>query len=293
MTEELLHYARPASGNVVVDCTFGSGGHARAVIAHAALGKLIALDIDDEQMRATSGRLIADGVGASSFTPYHRSFVDLLNVLECEGVQRADVLIADLGVSSAQFDDPQRGLNYKAVGPLDMRLDRSLDRPTGARLLAALPEDQLALLLASHADEPHAAIIACALKQQPIETSHALERTVRRALGVPTLGLSKQAIKDSVRRTFQALRIEVNQEAAALDALLALLPDVLAAGGRAVIITFHVGEERRVASAFSEGLCAGIYSAASDGGIRPSRKEILGNRRVSSAKLHWAVRAAT
>jgi 16S rRNA (cytosine1402-N4)-methyltransferase len=292
MVDEVLDHALASPGDVVVDCTIGDGGHALALLERVRPGgRLIGLDLDPAQIARAGERMRAAGVGPDECRLRSDSFARLPEVLAVEGLAGVDIVVADLGVSSLQFDDPARGLNYKGVGPLDMRIDRSRDRPTAGDLIASLDVDGLAAILERNADEPHAAVIARLLKREPAVTSHSLERTIRLGLATLMPALSKQAAKDSVRRTFQALRIAVNDELAALEALLAALPACLNPGGRAVIVTFHIGEERRVKSAFLAGRRAGVYADVSQGILRPSRAEILANRRSSSARLHWAVRA--
>jgi 16S rRNA (cytosine1402-N4)-methyltransferase len=171
-----------------------------------------------------------------------------------------------------------------------MRLDRTRGEPA-SDLIARFDEGALADLLERNADEPHAAIVARLLERERPSTSHAVARAVRSGLAVARPDLPKQAIKDSVRRTFQALRMAVNAERPALEALLAALPARLASDGRVVVITFHVGEERLVREAFRTGRRSGVFSEVSEGILRPSRTEILANRRSSSARMHWAVKA--
>ena len=152
-----------------------------------------------------------------------------------------------------QFDNPDRGFSYKGVGPLDMRMN-PLRGESAAQLIARSTEEQLARLLEENADEPQAELIARLLKQQPLETTHAVERLLRGGLDAALPRLTKADVKMSVRRTFQALRIAVNDEFSALDTLLRVLPGCLAPGGRAAILTFHSGEDRRVKKAFQAGL---------------------------------------
>jgi 16S rRNA (cytosine1402-N4)-methyltransferase len=190
-----------------------------------------------------------------------------------------------------QVESPDRGFSYKTAGPLDMRMDPSQGEPA-SQLLARLTEEQLAVLLTENADEPHARLIASLLKQTPVNTTHAAERLVRTGLHAAFPDLAKTDVKMSVRRTFQALRIAVNDEFTALDALLRSLPECLAPGGRAVVLTFHSGEDRRVKKAFRAGYRAGVYSAVAVEVIRSSKVETFANRRASAAKLRWAVRAS-
>jgi 16S rRNA (cytosine1402-N4)-methyltransferase len=190
-----------------------------------------------------------------------------------------------------QHDTPERGFSYKTAGPLDMRMNPSRG-DSAAQLLARSSADTIAALLRENADEPHADLIARLLKQQPIETTHGLQKVVRGGLTAAPLPLSKPDVKMSIRRTFQALRIAVNDEFSALDALLRSLPDCLRPGGRVVVLTFHSGEDRRVKKAFKTGHRDGVYSAVATDVIRSTVEETRTNRRASSAKLRWAVRAA-
>jgi 16S rRNA (cytosine1402-N4)-methyltransferase len=160
-----------------------------------------------------------------------------------------------------------------------------------ATLIARLNEPDLTTLLRDNADEPHAERIARVLKRQTIETTHALERLVRTELTSSDLRLDSAAVKLSVRRTFQALRIAVNNEFAMLDSLLRVLPGCLTAGGRVAILTFHSGEDRRVKKAFQRGYREGSYAAIATQVIRSSMEETRANRRASAAKLRWAVRS--
>jgi 16S rRNA (cytosine1402-N4)-methyltransferase len=292
MVAEVLQCLRPAPGEVAVDCTLGGGGHARAILERVQPGgRLIGLDLDPFELPRTEASLRAAGFGPESFSVHPANFAGLLQVLAAEGVMAADLILVDLGVSSMQLDNPDRGFNYKEPGPLDMRMNPSRGEPA-SRLIARLSEAKLAALLEENADEPHAAFIAGLLKQQPIETTHALESLVRLGLASMDPGLTKADIKLSVRRTFQALRIAVNDELSVLDALLRALPLGLAPGGRVAILTFHSGEDRRVKKAFQAGHRSGIYSSIATDVIRSTTEELHANRRAQAAKLRWAVRAA-
>jgi 16S rRNA (cytosine1402-N4)-methyltransferase len=290
MIAEVLQHLRPGPGEVAVDCTLGGGGHARAILeALNPGGRLIGLDVDPLELPRAEARLRAEGYGIDRFVARHRSFAELPEALAAEGIDKADVILADLGVSSMQHDTPSRGFSYKGVGPLDLRMNPLAGEPAFA-LLARLSEAELAGILTANADEPQALFIARLLKQQPVETTHAFERLVRTALTSAMPHLPKSEVKMSVRRTFQALRIRVNDEFAALDALLQALPSCLAAGGRVAILTFHSGEDRRVKKAFQAGIRSGIYSAAANRVVRSAKAETWSNRRAAAAKLRWAVR---
>jgi 16S rRNA (cytosine1402-N4)-methyltransferase len=291
MLAEVLRCLQPAAGDVAVDCTLGGGGHAQAILEGVQPGgRLIGIDLDPFELPRTEARLRGAGYGADTFTARHGNFADLRQLLAAEGLAAADVILADLGVSSMQADNPDRGFSYKVAGPLDMRMNTA-QGDAAWQLLDRLSEDDLAALLTENADEPHARLVAALLKEKPVKTTHAVERLVRVGLSAALPGLTKTEVKMSVRRTFQAIRIAVNGELAALDALLRSLPQSLAPGGRVAILTFHSGEDRRVKKAFQAGDRAGVYAAVADQVIRSAKEETFANRRASAAKLRWAVRA--
>jgi 16S rRNA (cytosine1402-N4)-methyltransferase len=290
MVAEVLRCLGPVPGNIAVDCTLGGGGHAQAILERLQPGgRLIGFDFDPIELARTEIRLRAAGYGTDVFIARHGNFARLPELLAAEGLAAADVILADLGVSSMQVEDPARGFSYQP-GPLDMRMNPT-EGEAASQLLSRLSEQELAALLTDHADEPHAELIAKLIKQTSLETTHALERTVRIGLNKALPTLPKADVKMSVRRTFQAIRIAVNDELAALDALLRSLPQCLASGGRVAVLTFHSGEDRRVKKAFQVGARAGIYSAVSGAVIRSTKDETFSNRRASAAKLRWAIRA--
>ena len=293
MTAEVLQHLRPRPGDIAVDCTLGGGGHARAILDRVQPGgRLIGLDVDPLELPRTEARLRAAGFGPDTFTAHHSNFAALPQVLAREGVAGANVILADLGVSSMQLDNPARGFSYKGVGPLDMRMNPTRGE-SASQLLVRFSEADLATILTTNADEPHAVLIAGILKQQPIETTHAIERLIRVGLNAARPSLPKPDVKMSIRRTLQALRVQVNDEFSVLDALLRSLPQSLAPGGRVVVITFHSGEDRRVKKAFQSGVRSGVYSTAANSVVRSGKAETWSNRRASAAKLRWAVRALT
>jgi 16S rRNA (cytosine1402-N4)-methyltransferase len=292
MVCEVLQCLRPAPGDVAVDCTLGGGGHARAILEQIQPGgRLVGFDVDPLELPVTEARLRAAGFGADVFVARVANFAGLPKALAAEGLPHADVIVADLGVSSMQLDNPDRGFSYKGVGPLDMRMNPQKGEPA-SQLVARLSEDALAALLESNADEPHSQLIARLLKAQHVDTTHAADRLLRAGLTSAMPRLDKSEVKMSIRRTFQALRIAVNDEFSALDALLRSLPHCLAPGGRVAILTFHSGEDRRVKKAFQAGRREGVYADVADEVIRSTKDETFANRRASSAKLRWAVRAA-
>lgn len=290
MVEEVLRCLAPAPGDVAIDCTLGGGGHAQAILERLLPGgRLIGVDVDPLELQKTEARLRAAGYGADAFVARHGNFAGLTQWLAAEEVAAADLILADLGVSSMQIDNPARGFSYKEPGPLDMRMNPTRGEPA-SELLARLTEAQLAAVLTENADEPHAQLVAGLLKQSTFTTTHAVERQVRMGLSRAMPAMAKTDVKMSVRRTFQALRIAVNDELSVLDALLRSLPQCLAPGGRVAIITFHSGEDRRVKKAFQAGYRAGIYSEIATEVIRSAKEETFSNRRASAAKLRWAVR---
>jgi len=196
-----------------------------------------------------------------------------------------DVVLADLGVSSMQIDNPARGFTWKANGPLDLRLNPQRGK-SAADLLASLDEPSLADLLVENSDEPHALAIAREVHGQPIRTTRDLADRIRAALQAEQL--EDEDIKKALQRTFQALRIAVNDEFTVLDQFLSLLPGVLKPGGRVAILTFHSGEDRRVKKAFQQGLRDGIYAEVAPEPLRASPEERRANPRSTSAKLRWA-----
>jgi 16S rRNA (cytosine1402-N4)-methyltransferase len=291
MLGEVLECLRPVPGDVAVDCTLGGAGHARAILERVQPGgRLVGLDVDPFELPRAEAHLRSAGFGADAFVARHANFAGLAKALAAEGVPHANVILADLGVSSMQIDNPDRGFSYKGVGPLDMRMNPQRGEPA-SELIARVSEDALAGLLETNADEPHSHLIARLLKAQPIETTHAADRLLRAGLTAALPRLDKTEVKMSVRRTFQALRIAVNDEFSALEALLRSLPQCLAPGGRVAILTFHSGEDRRVKKAFQAGRREGVYSDVADGVIRSAKVETFANRRASAAKLRWAVRA--
>lgn len=291
MVREVLDCLRPVAGDIAVDCTLGGGGHTRALLERILPGgRLVALDADPLELPRTEANLRAAGFGPASFVAIHSNFAGLAAALASAGATQADVILADLGVSSMQFDNPDRGFSYKGVGPLDMRMNPQRGEPA-SRLIARISEEELARLLTENSDEPHAVLIARVLKQQTLNTTNGVERLVRAALTEALPRLPKSDIKMSVRRTFQALRIAVNDEFAALDALLRAVPYCLAPGGRVAIITFHSGEDRRVKKSFQAGHRSGLYSSIATEVIRSAKEETFANRRAAAAKLRWAVRA--
>lgn len=291
LVREVLRHLRPSAGDIAVDCTLGGGAHARAILERIQPGgTLVGLDVDSVELPRTEANLRRHGFGRDAFIARHANFARLPDVLAQEGMRAADLILVDLGVSSMQSDDPARGFSFRIDGPLDMRMDPSRGG-SALHLITRATETELARVLAGCADEPHAGEIARLLKEKVPRTTQALDRVIRSGLAAKQPALTRPELKMSVRRTLQALRIAVNDELAALDALLQALPACLAPKGRAVFLTFHSGEDRRVKKAFQAGQRAGIYSAIARDVVRSTKEETRANRRASSAKLRWAVRA--
>ncbi len=300
LVPEVLAALDPAPGEIVADLTVGYGGHAIAFIERTAPdGRLIGLDLDGPQLAAT-GRRLAQIVDPARLHLHHSHFAGLPKLLAADGLAGVDIVFADLGLSSMQIDDPARGFSYKHDGPLDMRMDPHRPR-TAADVLRTITYDELAVALRDLADEPAHEEIAGAIirrrSQQLITRTETLVDVVLSALG-----LTRRTWRDTVAaggselhpaaRTFQALRILVNDELHGLEQLLRVVPYCLLPGGRLGILTFHSGEDRRVKHALRDGLRDGVYAQIADEPLRPSPVERHANPRSTPAKFRWAVRAA-
>lgn len=299
MLDEVLAILDPRPGEVAVDCTLGFAGHSAELLRRVGpTGKLIALDLDAANLLPAREKLAAI---SSSFELHHANFAGFPAALAAAGLDGCDCLVADLGMSSIQVDDPDRGFSFMRDGPLDMRMDRTRGR-TAAELLNSLSSDDLAAAFRELGDEPDAERIAQAIVRR--RATKRLERTrelmdlVMDAAPVrvnphPMKGEPtprQQKIRPTAR-VFQALRILVNRELANLQELLRVLPWCLRPGGRAAIISFHSGEDRLVKAAFKDGQRTGDYERISEEPARPSFGERTDNPRARSAKLRWAVRS--
>jgi 16S rRNA (cytosine1402-N4)-methyltransferase len=287
MVAEILAALAPQPGDIAVDCTLGYGGHAQEILANILHGgKLLGLDHDPIELPKTEARLRALGFDEKVFTAHRSNFAGLPQILAAQEIAGADLILADLGVSSIQIDDPARGFSVKFSGPLDMRMNPQRGQPVSA-LLEKIQPDALAQLLMQNADEPKAVQLGAALAGRSFATTHALANAIRAALP----HVAKEDCHQNIRRVFQALRIAVNDEFSALENFLRNLPACLKPGGRAAILTFHSGEDRRVKKAFMDGRRNGIYSEISDEIIRATAEEQRANPRSAPAKLRWARRA--
>ncbi len=288
---EVLAALAPKPGETAVDATLGHGGHA-AEILKAILpgGTLFGLDRDPLEIAKTEKRLRDAGFSEACLRVRHMNFADIDKLPALENRSGFDMILADLGVSSMQIDNPERGFTFKRDGPLDMRMNPAAGQ-SAAAFLKTLSESELKRILVDYADEPEAQAIARVLTQRrgSLITTKALAKAVRDA--IQDSSSPEDSKKKSVRRTFQAIRIAVNGELSALDKLLAALPSCLNPGGRAVILCFHSGEEKRVEAAFREGLADGRYSSVSECGAKASAAERHQNPRSTAARLWWAIRA--
>jgi len=287
MVEEILQVLAPKPGDVAVDGTLGYGGHTQEILAKILPGgKLLGLDHDPIELPKTEARLRALGFDEKVFTAHRSNFAGLPQILAAQQIAGVDLVLADLGVSSMQIDDPARGFSVKFSGPLDMRMNPQRGQPVSALLEKTQPA-VLAQLLMQNADEPKAVQLGAALAGKKFTTTHERAEAIRAALPL----VPKEEHHLHIRRTFQALRIAVNDEFSALENFLRNLPACLKPNGRVAILTFHSGEDRRVKKAFIDGQRDGVYSEISVEIIRASAEEQRANPRSAPAKLRWARRA--
>jgi 16S rRNA (cytosine1402-N4)-methyltransferase len=292
---DTLRLLDPKPGGILVDATVGHAGHSAALLPLLGpTGMLVGFDLDAENLAKARERL---DVLALPYRLEHANFAGVQATLAAANILEVDGLIADLGFSSMQVDDPGRGFSYRREGPLDMRLDPSRGR-TAAQILATIDEHELARHLRELADEPFAEKIARAIvaarTDTPPATTTELAQLIQEATGQTDWRLHpKEGVWKihPAARTFQALRILVNRELANLENLLRVLPTILRPGGVAAIISFHSGEDRLVKAAFRDGLHRGDYAEVSDEPIRAGSEERFANPRSRSAKLRWARRA--
>jgi 16S rRNA (cytosine1402-N4)-methyltransferase len=295
MVPEILEILAPKAGDFAIDATLGYGGHTAALLdAVLPGGRVLALDVDPIELPKTEARLRATGIPPDALMIRRCNFAGLRGLLGAENLPRADVVLADLGLSSMQLDDPSRGCSFKRAGPLDLRMNPRRGQ-AAAVLLASLDAAKLATLLEDYADQPDAHALATAIvdrqQRSPITITTDLAETVADACADGSGDRSREGIDASVRRVFQALRIAVNDELGALEAFLRVLPDCLRRGGRVAVLTFHSGEDRRVKHAFKEAVRSGAFDRIAEEVVRAGTAERRANPRSSAAKLRWAVRA--
>lgn len=294
MIKEILDVLKIQPGELGLDATLGYGGHTKAMLeCLQGKGHIYALDVDPIESKKTKQRLEEKGYGEEILTIRQMNFANIAQL--SEEVGKFDFVLADLGVSSMQIDNPERGFTYKAEGPLDLRLNPEQGTPAYERL-NEVTEGELIGMLQENSDEPYAAEIAAKVtewkrKKRPIHTTIDFKDVIEEALVFVPVKDRKEAVKKSCQRCFQALRIDVNSEFEVLYSFMDSLPEVLAPGARVAILTFHSGEDRLVKKALKQGKKQGIYSDISEEVTRPSAEECNRNPRARSTKLRWAIRA--
>lgn len=294
MVKEILDFLQIKPGQKGLDATLGYGGHSGEMLkCLEGQGHLYALDADPIESVKTRERLEKKGFGPELLTVKLLNFADVDQLLPESG--QFDFVLADLGLSSMQIDNPERGFSFKYDGPLDLRLNPEQGVPAWQRL-KEMNRDEMIGMMVANGDEPYAEQIARTVlsyrkKGKKIETTFQLKQAIEEALAfLPEEG-KKEAVKKSCQRTFQALRIDVNSEYEVLEAFMEKLPDVLAPGGRAAILTFHSGEDRIVKKAFKRFYNEGVYAEVAKDVIRPSAEECVRNSRAHSTKMRWAIKA--
>ncbi len=292
MVEEILDFLDIQPGQVGMDATLGYGGHSQRMLEKLqGQGHLYATDVDPIESEKTRARLETLGYGADILTIRRMNFAQIDQVAP----EKFDFVLADLGVSSMQIDNPERGFTFKQDGPLDLRLDPT-SGVSAAQRLRELDREELEGMLLENADEPYAGEISEKVMEVfknggSIETTKQFASVIEQALAFLPKKEQKEAVKKSCQRCFQALRIDVNSEFEVLYAFLDKLPGVLKPGGRVAILTFHSGEDRLVKKAFKQGLQQGIYREICQDVIRPGAQECFQNPRARSTKMRWAIRA--
>jgi 16S rRNA (cytosine1402-N4)-methyltransferase len=312
MAAEVLADLAPADGETYVDGTFGGGGYTRAILDAAAC-TVWAIDRDAEAV-ARGNRMAEDYKGR--LTVLEGRFGDMNSLLRGRGIDAVDGIVLDLGLSSFQLDDAARGFSFQAEGPLDMRM--GAEGPSAADAVNALPEQELARIIYEYGDERASRAIARAIVaargEEAIETTQQLAEIVRRAVARRTRGAGARRGKtriDPATRTFQALRIHVNDELGELSRGLAAAEALLKPGGRLVVVSFHSLEDRSVKSFFSARCgsrarpsrhqpspssrgtareAAPTFSLLHRGMVKPSAAEITRNPRARSARMRAAIR---
>ena len=292
MVQEILDFLEIKPGQQGLDCTLGYGGHTGKMLEQlGGQGRLISLDVDPIESEKTVKRLREAGFSEDNFIFRLINFANIDKVVEECG--KFDFVLADLGVSSMQIDNPERGFTYKFDGPLDLRMNPQKGE-SAAQRLKSMDAEEIEGMLVENSDEPYAAEITEVLMNwrkygKSPETTTELKEAIEEALTFLPEKEKKEAVKKSCQRTFQALRIDVNQEFEVLYAFLDKLPQVMNPGGRIAILTFHSGEDRLVKRAFKEGKKAGIYSEICKDVIRPSAQECARNPRAKCTKMRWAI----
>ncbi|MGB4587741.1 MAG: 16S rRNA (cytosine(1402)-N(4))-methyltransferase RsmH [Clostridiaceae bacterium] len=291
---EILEFLQIKPGQVGLDATLGYGGHTLEMLKCLDFkGHLFALDVDPIELPRTKERLAGLGYGEEILSVRQMNFSDIDKIVSESGP--LNFVLADLGVSSMQIDNPERGFSFKSEGPLDLRLNPEKG-VSAAERLKTMTLEELEGMFIENSDEPHAEVIARAIvaanrKGIDIKTTTILKQIIADALTFIPEKTRKEEIKKTCQRCFQALRIDVNSEFEVLYEFLEKLPGVLAPGGRVAILSFHSGEDRLVKKSFQHFYREGLYREIAPGPIRPSAEECNTNSRARSAKLRWAIKA--
>ena len=299
MVKEILDFLDIRPGQTGFDATLGYGGHTKAMLEKLnGIGHMYATDVDPEESAKTRKRLEELGYGEEILTIKLQNFCTIDEIAKEAG--GFDFILADLGVSSMQIDNPKRGFSYKADGPLDLRLNQTKGISAAERL-QTISREELAGMLMENSDEPYSQELAKAItdeirKGRPVDTTTRLREIIEQTLNAfPESILPQKQKKDTIKKTcqrvFQALRIDVNQEFEVLYEFMEKLPYALKPGGRAAILTFHSGEDKLVKQALKEGYKAGVYADYSKDVVRPSAQECAQNGRARSTKMRWAIKA--
>ena len=294
MVKEILDFLKIQPGETGFDATLGYGGHTKAMLEQLqGRGHIYATDVDPEESAKTKKRLAEAGYGEEILTIRLQNFCTIDEI--AKEVGGFDFILADLGVSSMQIDNPKRGFSFKVDGPLDLRLNQETGISAAERL-DTITREELAGMLYENSDEPYCEELAKAITDEirrgsRIDTTTKLRRVIEDTLDFLPEKEKKDTIKKTCQRTFQALRIDVNQEFEVLYEFMEKLPGALRPGGRVAILTFHSGEDKLVKQALKEGYKSGIYSDYAKDVIRPSAQECAANGRARSTKMRWAVRA--
>ena len=294
MVNEILDFLKIQPGETGFDATLGYGGHTKAMLQCLnGQGHIYATDVDPVESEKTKKRLADQGFGEDILTIRLQNFCTIDEI--AKEVGGFDFILADLGVSSMQIDNPERGFSFKTEGPLDLRLNQQ-SGISAAERLDTISRDELAGMLYENSDEPYSEELARAItdeirKGNRIDTTTKLRQVIEKTLDFLPEKEKKDTIKKTCQRVFQALRIDVNHEFEVLYEFMEKLPYALRPGGRVAILTFHSGEDKLVKRALKEGFRDGIYRAYSKDVVRPSAQECAQNTRAHSTKMRWAVRA--
>ena len=292
--KEILEFLQVSPGQTGMDATLGFGGHTLEILkCLGSNGHLYATDVDSIELPRTEARLRSLGYDSDILTIKHLNFSHIDQVVRESGP--LDFILADLGVSSMQIDNPERGFSFKTEGPLDLRLNPEKGQSAADRL-KSISQDELICMLIENADEPNADVIAHAIiseirKGSDISTTTKLQQIIKNSLTFLPAKTRDVEVKKSCQRCFQALRIDVNDEFEVLYEFLEKLPASLGKGGRVAILSFHSGEDRLVKKSFQRFFREGIYQEISSDAIRPSGEECSSNGRARSAKLRWAIKS--